>query len=69
MQLNSVISIALLFKTFFTRGAIDAKQVRIMRSVNADVIRYYEKQGFTYFQGKIAMYRLIYGETYRSYWI
>lgn len=33
-------------------ASIDAEQVRIMNPVNADVINYYEKHGFTYFQGK-----------------
>lgn len=33
-------------------ASLDAEQVRIMRPVNNDVIRYYEKHGFTYFHGK-----------------
>lgn len=32
--------------------SIGAEQIRIMRPVNAEVIRYYEKHGFTYFSGK-----------------
>lgn len=33
-------------------ASLEAEQIRIMRPVNNDVIRYYEKHGFTYFQGK-----------------
>lgn len=32
--------------------SIGAEQLRIMRPVNVDVIRYYETHGFTYFNGK-----------------
>ncbi|HEX5794035.1 MAG TPA: hypothetical protein VFY01_12215 [Rheinheimera sp.] len=32
--------------------SIGAEQIRIMRPVSAEVVRYYEKHGFTYFSGK-----------------